>query len=192
MSPYEAMLAGHLYQADDPELGRMRLAAKDLCHAFNALPPSREAEGQALLARLLGKIQGPCTILPPFWCDFGSNITVGPHFFANHNCVILDCAPVCFGSHVFVGPNCGFYTAGHPIDAARRDQGLEYARPITVGDHVWLGGGVQVLPGVTIGSHTVIGSGSVVTRDIPGGVVAAGNPCRVLRPITPADEAAVF
>ena len=97
-----------------------------------------------------------------------------------------------FGDFVFVGPSCGFYTAGHPLDARRRDQGLEYARPITVGSHVWLGGGVQVLPGVTIGDHTVIGSGSVVTRDIPAGVVAAGNPCRVLRPITKEDEETVF
>ena len=192
MTAFETMASGALYRADDPNLQALRLAAKDLCHAFNALPPSREAEGQALLQKLLGGMGEGCVITAPFWCDYGRNITLGRFFYANHNCVILDCAPVSFGDFVFVGPHCGFYTAGHPLDARRRDQGLEYARPITVGSHVWLGGGVQVLPGVTIGDHTVIGSGSVVTRDIPAGVVAAGNPCRVLRPLTKADEETVF
>ena len=129
-----------------------------------------------------------CRILAPFWCDYGCHIRVGREFFANHNMVILDAAPVTFGDHVFVAPNCGFYTSGHPIDAERRDRGLEYAYPITVGDHVWFGAGVHVMPGVTIGSNVVIGAGSVVTRDIPDGSVAVGNPCRVIRPITEADK----
>ena len=120
-------------------------------------------------------------------CDFGYNIEVGENFYANHGCVILDCAKVTFGDNVFIAPNCGFYTAGHPIDSKRRNAGLEYAHPITVGNNVWFGGGVQVMPGVTIGNNVVIGSGSVVTKDIPDNVVAAGNPCKVLRAITEED-----
>lgn len=116
------------------------------------------------------------------------NIEIGENFFANHNTVILDCAKVKFGNNVFVAPNCGFHTAGHPIDAERRNQGLEYAYPITVGDNVWIGAGVQVMPGVTIGSNVVIGGGSVVVKDIPSNVVAVGNPCRVVRPITDEDN----
>jgi len=126
-------------------------------------------------------------ITAPFWCDYGYNIEIGENFYTNHNCVILDGAKVKFGDNVFVAPNCGFYTAGHPIDFQRRNAGLEYAYPITVGDNVWFGGGVQVMPGVTIGSNVVIASGSVVNRDIPDNVVAAGNPCRVVRPITQED-----
>ena len=130
--------------------------------------------------------------MAPFWCDYGYRISVGNGFFANHNMVILDAGGVTFGDDVFIGPNCGFYTSGHPVDYERRDQGLEYAYPITVGDHVWIGGGVQVMPGVTIGSNVVIGSGSVVTRDIPDDVVAAGNPCRVIRPISERDHTTNF
>ena len=110
---------------------------------------------------------------------------MGSHVEINHNCVILDCAQVTFGDHVFIGPNCGFYTAGHPLDAQTRNAGLEFARPITVGDSVWFGGNVTVLPGVTIGSGSVIGAGSVVSRDIPPNVIAVGNPCRVVRTILP-------
>lgn len=184
MSEKENMGAGRLYFAGGPQLTAERLAAKDLCHAFNLLPPSHTEEQGAILQKLLGRMGPECSIMAPFWCDYGWNITVGRHFFANHNCVILDCAAVTFGDFVFIGPGCGFYTAAHPIDAE--------ATVITVGSHVWFGGGVQVMPGVTIGSSVVIGSGSVVTRDLPDGVVAAGNPCRVLRPITPEDRKTVF
>lgn len=193
MTEKEKMLRGMLYDADhDPELDRDRLRCKDLCWEFNALRPSRREEQTALLRNLLGKTGENVTILSPFWCDYGDNIEIGRDFFANHGCVILDCAKVTFGDHVFIAPNCGFYTAGHPIDADRRNAGLEYARPITVGDNVWFGGGVQVLPGVTIGSDVVIAAGSVVNRDIPSHVVAAGNPCRVIRPITDADRETVL
>ena len=189
MTEKEKMLRGMLYLADDdPQLLSERMRAKDLCFSLNQLPPSHREEREALLRKLLGGAGEQLDILSPFWCDYGCNITVGKRFFANHGLVILDCAKVTFGDYVFIAPNCGFYTAGHPVDSGRRDAGLEYAWPITVGSHVWFGGGVQVLPGVTIGSHVVIGSGSVVTRDIPDGCVAAGNPCRVLRPITPEDE----
>ena len=126
--------------------------------------------------------------MPPFQCDYGYNIEIGENFFANFNCIIVDCAKVKFGNHVFIAPGCGFYTAGHPLDVSQRNQGLEYAYPITVGDNVWFGGNVSVLPGVTIGSNTVIGAGSVVNFDIPSGVIAAGNPCRVIREITEEDS----
>lgn len=116
------------------------------------------------------------------------NIELGENFYANYNLVILDGAKVTFGDNVFVAPNCGFYTAGHPLDYERRNAGLGYAYPITVGDNVWIGGGVQVMPGVTIGSNVVIGGGSVVTKDIPDNCVAVGNPCKVIRPITEADK----
>lgn len=145
-----------------------------------------------MLKRLPGKAKRAFEIMAPFWCDYGYNIEIGENFFANHNTVILDGGGVTFGDNVFIAPNCGFYTAGHPIGFERRNQGLEYAYPITVGDNVWIGAGVQVLPGVTIGSDVVIGAGSVVTRDIPSHSVAMGNPCRVLRKITNADRKTCF
>ena len=141
-----------------------------------------------LLRQLLGSTNGRFLIEPSFWCDYGYNIHLGKNFYANHNCVILDCAKVTFGDHVMVGPNCGFYTACHPIDSQQRREGVEFARPITVGNDVWFGGSCTVLPGVTIGDGCVIGAGSVVTRDIPANTVAAGNPCRVLRSISEADR----
>lgn len=188
MTEKEKMQAQLLYDANyDKELIRERAQAKDLCHQFNQLLPSDTESQQKILKQLLGKTKEAFCITAPFWCDYGYNIEIGENFYANHNLVILDCARVSFGDNVFVAPNCGFYTAGHPIDYERRNQGLEYAYPITVGDNVWIGGGVQVMPGVTIGSNVVIGSGSVVTKDVPDGVVAAGNPCRVIRPITEED-----
>lgn len=188
MTEKEKMENQMLYDANsDPVLIHARMWCKDQCHRFNRLLPSQIQEKEQLIRQLLGKIKGRFYITAPFWCDYGYQITIGENFYANHNCVILDCAKVTFGDHVFIGPNCGFYTAGHPIDAGRRNAGLEYAYPITVGDNVWFGGGVQVMPGVCIGSDVVIGSGSVITRDIPSHVVAAGTPCRVLRDITLAD-----
>lgn len=193
MTEREKRDQGVLYDANyDLRLKAERDRAKELCFALNQLPPSRAAEKDRLLRELLGAAGEQFEIVTPFWCDYGYHITLGERFFSNHNLVILDCAAVTFGTDVFVGPNCGFYTAGHPVDFSRRDQGLEYAWPITVGSHVWFGGGVQVMPGVTIGSNVVIGSGSVVTRDIPDGCVAAGSPCRVIRPITERDEMRVY
>ncbi len=189
MTEKEKMLAGKIYNANyDQELLRERLRCKDLCHEYNLLHPSQEDRRRTLIKNLFGKTGSSFEITAPFWCDYGYNIEVGENFYANHNCVILDGAKVSFGDNVFIGPDCGFYTAGHPIDWERRGQGLEYAHPITVGNHVWFGGGVRVMPGVTIGDHSVIGAGSVVTRDIPENVVAAGNPCRVLRPVTEEDR----
>ena len=161
---------------------------KDLCFRFNALHPC-DREGQtAILRELLGRMGEGAIFTPPFWCDYGNNIEIGEDFYTNHNCTILDGAKVTFGDHVFIAPNCVFSTAGHPLDAEQRNQGLEYAYPITVGDNVWIGASVTVLPGVTIGSNTIIGAGSVVNRDIPDGVVAVGNPCRVLRKISEEDK----
>ena len=193
MTEKEKMRQQMLYDANyDPQLQQERIDCKELCYDYNALRPSQTEEQAELMKRILGKTGDTFTVLAPFWCDYGYNIEIGENFFANHNCVILDCAKVTFGDNVFIAPNCGFYTAGHPIDAERRNAGLEYAYPITVGDNVWFGGGVQVLPGVTIGSDVVIAAGSVVNRDIPDHVVAGGNPCRVVRPITEKDRHANF
>lgn len=185
MTEKEKCTRGELYDANyDSELLRERMQCQRLCHKLNNLHPDQTDERRQLITRLLGKAPDGCTIISPFYCDYGYRIEVGHHFFANFNCVILDEAPVTFGNHVFIGPNCGFYTAGHPLNAELRNRGLEYAHPIRVGNNVWIGGGVSVLPGVTIGDNAVIGAGSVVTHDVPPGVVAAGNPCRVIRRIT--------
>ena len=174
-----------LYDANyDEELLRERDLCKDICFEYNSTRPSQLHTKKDLLRSLLGKTDGDFTIQAPFWCDYGYNIELGKNFYANHNLVILDGAKVKFGDNVFIAPDCGFHTAGHPVDFERRNKGLEYAWPITVGDNVWIGAGVQVCPGVTIGSNVVIGAGSVVTKNIPDNVVAVGNPCRVLRSIT--------
>lgn len=168
MTEKEKMQNQMLYDANyDEELMIERKKAKDLCFEYNQLRPSDEENQQAIMKRLLGKTKGAFTIVAPFWCDYGYNIEIGENFFANHNTVILDCGKVIFGDNVFVAPDCGFHTAGHPIDFERRNQGLEYAYPIKVGDNVWIGAGVHVMPGVTIGSNVVIGGGSVVVKATP-------------------------
>ena len=185
MTEKEKMAAGMIYDANyDPQLIAERLECKELCRDYNDLRP-KDADGRkSMLHRILGGIAGEILIEQPFYCDYGYNIKVGENFYANFNLVILDEAAVTFGDNVFVAPNCGFYTAGHPIDPAERNNGLEYARPITVGNNVWIGAGVQVLPGVTIGDNCVIGAGSVVVRDIPADSVAVGNPCKVVKSIS--------
>lgn len=188
MQEKDKMLSGMLYNANQEELVRERRRAKQYCDKFNRLSPVKEEKQRKLLRRLLGSAEGEFTILPSFWCDYGYNIHLGNHFFANHHLVILDCAKVSFGDNVLIGPNCGFYTAGHPKDTELRNQGLEYAYPIAVGDNVWFGGGVQVCPGVRIGSNVIIGAGSVVIHDIPSNVIAAGNPCRVIRRLADEEE----
>ena len=191
MTEKEKRDLGMIYNPNhDPELQKEILDCKNICFAFNQLPPSDIERRTALLRRLLGRTGNNFTILSPFWCDYGSRIEIGENFFANHNLVILDGAKVRFGDNVFIAPDCGFYTAGHPVNVAGRNAGLEYARPITVGNNVWIGGGVRVLPGVTIGSNVIIGAGSVVTRNIPDNVIAFGNPCRVHRELTQEELAA--
>ena len=176
----EKMFLGEIYDANDAELLKEREASKIKCFAYNQLNPTESAQKGAILSTLLGKCE-QIVIEPNFWCDYGYNIEVGANFYANHNLVILDGAKVTFGDNVLIGPNCSFYTAGHPLDVATRNKGLEYAYPITVGNNVWIGGGVTVLPGVTIGDNTIIGAGSIVNKDIPANVVAVGNPCKVLK-----------
>lgn len=184
MTEKEKMLAGMIYDANyDQTLVTERLECKEMCRDYNDLRP-KDTEGRdALLRRLLGEVKGSILIEQPFHCDYGYNIRVGDNFYSNYNLVILDCAPVTFGDNVFIAPDCGFYTAGHPIDVTERNKGLEYARPITVGNNVWIGAKVSVLPGVTIGDNCVIGAGSVVNRDIPANSLAVGNPCRVVKKI---------
>ncbi len=189
MTEREKAKAGYLYDANyDEALINERTLCKDLCHEFNLCKPSETEKKAELLSQIIGNIKGRCEITAPFWCDYGYNITLGNNFYANHNLIILDGVSVTFGDNVFIAPNCCFSAAGHPIDASQRNAGLEIALPITVGDNVWIGASVTVLPGVTIGDNTVIGAGSVVNKDIPSNVVAVGNPCRVLRNITEADK----
>ncbi len=189
MTEWEKAQAGYLYDANyDKEIAEARTKCADLCYEFNNCKPSDMQRQNELLHRILGEIKGNIVITAPFYCDYGFNISVGNNFYTNHNCVILDGAKVSFGDNVFIAPNCVFSTAGHAIDATQRNEGLEIALPIQVGNNVWFGTNVSVLPGVTIGDNTVIGAGSVVNRDIPSGVIAAGNPCRVIRRITEADK----
>lgn len=180
---------GFLYNANyDEEILSEISSCNDLCFEFNQLKPSNREAQYLLLKKIFGKVGKEVTVNSPFWCDYGYNTVIGDYFFANHNCQILDGGRVTFGNHVFIAPNCVFTTAEHAIDAKQRNEGLEVALPINVGNNVWIGAGVTVLGGVTIGDNTVIAAGSVVTRDIPSGVIAAGIPCRVLRKITDEDK----
>jgi maltose O-acetyltransferase len=185
----EKMLRGELYNAADPQLVAERRRARDLCRELNM---SRDAEGEQrrrIIAELFGAAGANIVIEPPFFCDYGANIYLGHNVFFNFNCVILDVAPVEIGSNVLFGPNVQIYTATHPIDATTRRSGLEAAKPIRIGSDVWIGGTVIINPGVAIGDRSVIGAGSIVTRDVPPDVFAAGNPCRVIRQLEPsADE----
>ena len=184
MTEKEKAAAGLLYDANyDPQILKERARAQDLCLDYNLTRSTQADERLHLLRELLAVCHDDIVIEPPFYVDYGFNIRTGKAFYANHNLVILDGAPVTFGDHVFIGPNCCFSTAGHPMDAAQRNAGLEYAKPITVGSNVWIGMGVQVLPGVTIGDNAVIGAGSVVTKDIPAGMLAYGLPCRPIKQI---------
>lgn len=181
MTEKEKQQAGELYNAADKELVAERVKAKKLCVEFNAIEYNDYQKKERMLDRLVA-LRGENTwIEANFFCDYGYNIVIGDNFYANHNMVILDCAEVVFGDNVFIGPNCGFYTAGHPLDYKVRNSGLEYAKPIKVGSNVWIGGNVCVMPGVTIGDNVVIAGGSVVCEDIPSGVMAAGNPCKPVK-----------
>jgi len=184
MSEKEKMLLGELYDANyDKQLIKERSIVKDKCYRYNKIKPSAYKQKMKMIKSILGKTAENCIIEQPFMCDYGYNIEVGKNFYANHNLIILDANKVKFGDNVFIAPNCGFYTAGHPLDAETRNKGIEYAKPIEIGNNVWIGGNVVVLPGVKIGDNTVIGAGSVVNKDIPANVVAVGNPCRVIKEI---------
>lgn len=188
LSEKEKCDAGLLYDTTFPGREEAHLVCADLCYDYNHTRPSDMAKREEILRKLFGKVGKNPYVEPNIFCGFGTNISVGDNFFANNNCIFVDPGKITFGDNVFIGPSCGFYTAHHPIDAQMRNELLEQAFPITVGNDVWIGGGTVVVPGVTIGSDVVIGAGSVVTRDIPDHVVACGNPCRVLRPITEADK----
>lgn len=188
MDQKERMLAGLPYKAWLDGLGEERLACRKKVHAFNLLPPEEEARAQQMIIELLGKTGKDPWINAPFHCDYGWNIEVGDNFFANYNLTILDVGRVTIGHNVQIAPNVSIYTAGHPLHPDSRNSGYEYGLPVTIGDNVWIGGNVVLLPGVTVGSNSVIGAGSVVSRDIPEWVVAAGSPCRVVRRITEEDR----
>ena len=178
----EKMVAGEMYDALDPELVAGRTRARELCLALNA-SPERDVEGRrSLLRALFGAGGDSVWMQPPFHCDYGSNITLGERVFFNFNCVVLDVCPVTIGDYTQFGPGAQILTPLHPLDAMQRRR-EEYGRPVSIGSDVWVGAGALILPGVTIGSRTVIGAGSVVTRDVPDGVLAVGNPCRVIRSI---------
>jgi maltose O-acetyltransferase len=179
----DRMLAGELYDPLDSELVTARTRARDLCQDLNATREADQQRRRQILRQLFGRGGDSVWMQPPFFCDYGSNIYLGERVFFNFNCVVLDVCRVEIGDDTLFGPAVQIYTATHPMNAElRRKQ--EFAKPITIGSDVWVGGGAIICPGVTIGSRAVIGAGSVVTRDIPAGVFAAGNPCRVIREIT--------
>jgi maltose O-acetyltransferase len=178
----ERMLAGELYRDDDPELVEERRACAEMLDRFNATRSSEHADRREILEQLLGAVGEGSWIMPRFQCDYGYLIRLGRNSFLNYDAIVMDCAPVVIGDDVSIGPRAQLLTALHPMDDAEsRRQRWETAAPIAIGDNVWLGGGVIVCPGVTIGENSVIGAGSVVTKDVPSHVFAAGNPCRVIR-----------
>lgn len=177
----EKMLNGELYNALDAQLSDERLKARLLLKELNDSREDQVVEREKIIKALLPNSGAELWIQPPFYCDYGSNIYLGDKVFFNFNCVVLDVMNVTIGSRTLFGPNVQIYTATHPLDHNVRASGLEYAKPITIGEDVWIGGSAVICPGVTIGNRSVIGAGSVVTKDIPAGVFAAGNPCRVIR-----------
>ncbi len=191
-SEKQKMLSGKPYKAFDDELFSERQLAKNMAYQINNTHPSKINERNELLKKLLGNTGNNFHIELPFLCDYGYNISIGENFYANHNCIILDCAKVTFGNNVLLAPNVAIYTAGHPIHHNPRNETWEYAFPVTIGNNVWIGGNTVINPGITIGDNTVIGSGSIITKDIPENVVAVGNPCKVLRKITDSDKAFYF
>lgn len=177
------MIAGALYRPDDPELAADRTRTRLLLKALNEARADEPQVVAGILQQLIPNAGLGLTIEAPFFCDYGYNIHIGERVFFNFNCVVLDVAPVHIGSRTMFGPNVQIYTATHPIDAVERASGVEFAKPITIGEDVWVGGSVIICPGVSIGNRAIIGAGSVVTKDIPAGVIAAGNPCKVIREI---------
>lgn len=189
MTEKEKMLAHELYDANfDVELAEERAKCKNLCFKFNNVLRYDDFDGRVnILSKLFGRMGNNVHIEPPFWCDYGWNIRIGDNFYSNQGLTVLDAGGVEFGDNVFLGPHCGFYTSGHPFDAKQRNIGLEYAWPISIGNNVWMGAAVHVLPGVAVGDNSIIGAGSIVTQSIPSDCLAVGNPCRVVRQITNSD-----
>ena len=188
MNQKERMLAGLPYKAWLDGLAEERLENKKRIYKYNNLPPEAEKEQDELIRKILGKTGENVHIEAPFHCDYGYNIEVGENFFANYNLTVLDVGKVRIGKNAQIAPNVSIYTAGHPIHPVSRNSGYEYGIEVTIGDNVWIGGNVCIMPGVTVGDNVVIGAGSVVTKDIPDSVIAVGNPCRVVRAITDDDR----
>ena len=178
MTAYEKMIAGKKYWINDPELVEIRYKTRDLTDKINALGPRDVAQRTALLSELFGYMGDDIHIEKPIRIDYGMNIHMGSHVFINFNWTVLDCCKVTIGDRVFIGPNVSFYTAHHPLNAQERAQHIGFAEPITIGNDVWIGGDVTILPGVTIGDDCVIGAGSVVTKSIEPGMIAVGSPCQ--------------
>lgn len=184
----EKAAKGLIYDANnDPQLQEEMLSTRCKLHEFNALSPKKVKEREELIHTIVDMKPGGC-IISPFYCDYGYNIHIGKGFFSNTNLVILDGAEVTIGDNVFIAPGVGIYTAGHPLDVKRRNAGLEYAYPIKIGNNVWIGAQCIILPGVTIGDNAVIAAGTVVNRDVPAGMLVAGNPCRIIREINQEEE----
>lgn len=188
MTEREKAIAGYLFKAGDSSLKEERDRAKDLCFELNMCKPSDQETRKEILRNLIGSVKGDFNITSPFYCDYGKFITIGKNFFANYDCKIIDGANVTFGDDVRIAPNCCFATPNHALDPQMRKEGYLIYQPITVGNNVWFGSCVTVLPGVTIGDDVIICAGSVVTKDIPAGVIAGGNPCEVIRPLREDDK----
>lgn len=188
MNHKERMINNLPYKAWMDGLPDDHLEAQKKVYKYNNLPPENKSEKKALIKQILGKTGQEINIEAPFHCDYGTNIEVGENFFANYNLVILDVAKVKIGDNAQIAPNVAIYTAGHPIHPDSRNSGYEYGIDVTIGDNVWIGGNSCIMPGVKIGNNVVIGGGSVVIKDIPDNVIAAGNPCRVIREITEEDR----
>lgn len=186
MTARELQQKGCLYPLDE-ELLQAHLNAMRITRLLNAVPETGRQEKMQLVQELFAHAGEGAYVETPFYCDYGCNIRVGKNFFSNYDCVFLDCGPITIGDNVMLGPKVALYAVNHPIDPVVRSTGYDFPEPITIGSNVWIGGSAVVCPGVTIGDNTVIGAGSVVTKDIPANVVAAGNPCRVIRPVTQAD-----
>ena len=183
MTESEKCRAGLLYDTAFSGREEAHIKCADLCHKYNRTRPSSKRRREKLIRRLFKSVGKNPYIEPNIFCGFGTNITAGDNLFVNNDCVFVDPGEIIMGDNVMIGPQCGFYTANHPLDVEKRIAGFETAHPIVIGDNVWLGGGVKVLPGVTIGKNSVIGAGSVVTRDVPENCLAYGNPCKVIKKI---------
>lgn len=192
MSEWERLLSGKVYNDFSDELSQLRAQATKLFRAYNQTTEKDVEERRQIMGELFGFVGKDVTIEPDFRCEFGKNIVLGDNVYINFGCVILDCAEVSIGENTLLGPSIGLYAANHSLDPEERIHGGCIGKPIHIGKNAWLGGGVRVVPGVSIGDGTVIGAGSVVTRDIPDHVIAAGNPCKVIRPITDADKTDYF
>lgn len=181
MTEKDKMIKGEYYNPNSELLVSERIQCKEKCFEYNNISPANTTKRDEIIRSIIGKSKKNLLIEQPFICDYGYNIEVGENFYSNHNLTILDCAKVTFGDNVFIAPNCSFYTAEHPLDYNLRNKGTEYAKPITIGNNVWIGGSVTVLSGVSVGNNVVIGAGAVVTKDIPDNVVVVGNPAKIIK-----------